>query len=84
MPDSEPTVETLLSVLDHAVDAGWADQLVRALEQIAQGRKHPQDIAIRALQHAGLWPLRQMQWWDTAPTISQESPQIPGLTRSVC
>lgn len=51
------------SLLDYAVDAGWADQLVRALERIAMGRTNPQEIAIRALQKAGLWPPSQLQWW---------------------
>ncbi len=66
MAEGVITEDELQSLLEHAVDAGWADQLVRALELIADGRKHPQEIAIRALQKAGLWPPRQLQWWDGA------------------
>lgn len=56
--------QELESLLEHAVDAGWADILVRALVDIAEGRTHPQERAVRALQQAGMWPPSQLQFWD--------------------
>ena len=52
------------SLQEYAVDAGWADILVRALVDIAEGRKHPQELAVRASQKAGLWPPSQLNFWD--------------------
>lgn len=57
-------VTELESILDYAVDAGWADGLVRALEDVAQGRRNPQEIARRALERAGLWPPSQLQLFE--------------------
>ncbi len=42
------------ATLAEAVDAGWADRLVRALAQIASGKEEPEGIALRALEDAGL------------------------------
>lgn len=56
--------QELESLHEYAVDAGWADILVRALVDIAEGRKHPQELAVRALQKAGLWPPSQLNFWD--------------------
>ncbi len=60
----ESRIEELESMLEYAVDAGWADGLVRALVDVAEGRKHHQEIARRALEKAGLWPASQLTWWD--------------------
>lgn len=53
-------IEELESQLEYAVDVGWANGLVEALEAIAQGRRQPDEIARCALERAGLWPASQL------------------------
>jgi hypothetical protein len=50
-------------MMDYAVDAGWADQLVRALIEIAKGRPQPEVIARSALERAGIWD-HQVDLWE--------------------
>jgi hypothetical protein len=53
---------------EYAVDAGWADILVRALADIASGPKHPQERATRALYEAGLGPPSPLPFWEGGET----------------
>ncbi len=65
---ADPSWPTMQWLREYAVDAGWADILVRALADIASGHKHPQERATRALHEAGLGPPSPLQFWEGGET----------------
>lgn len=67
-------IDELESMMEYAVDVGWADGLVRALSEIASGRRHAEDIARKALERAGLWPPSQLDLFAPDVVSPEECP----------